>query len=354
MTARSCLGCYPTPTARWGVWGCNVRSAAFPWTFGGVGCFSRYSRILVARVLIFRDHRIGCVMAQQSSNHHYWSTDVDHDNNRPLPTQRARRTASAGQVPVPTRAAGQVVVLQYNGRLGDLVAEMDQAIGLALAEGPRGIICDLMTVTGYAEPAALAMLATAGRHVRDWPGTPVALACPDPRIREALATDPLGRHLIVTASMPPAASAVLATPLPDVRRLRLTPHPTSPKASRNFVTRTLIEWGLGPLVHSASLVVSELVTNAIIHAGTDIEVSVAWHLGALRLSVRDNSPDLPRPRIAGLDEHGRGLTVVTALSRAFGALPTTEGGKVVWAVLNPARPHPTTSRPVTSLTPQVA
>jgi anti-sigma regulatory factor (Ser/Thr protein kinase) len=284
-------------------------------------------------------------MAQQTIHPLYSSTPVDHDDNRGLPTRRARRPASAGQVPARTRAAGQVVVLEYAGRLGDLVAELDQAIGLALAEGPRGIICDLSAVTYGHEPAALAMLATAGRHVRDWPGIPVALVCPDAGIRQALAADPLGRHLILTASMASAASTVLASPVPDVRWLRLTSHPTSSRAARNFVTGTLIEWGLGPLVDSASLVVSELVTNSIIHAGTDIEVSVAWHLGALRLTVRDNSPDLPRPRIARRDEHGRGLTVVTALSRAFGVLPTTEGGKVVWAVLNAAWPHPTASPP---------
>jgi anti-sigma regulatory factor (Ser/Thr protein kinase) len=241
---------------------------------------------------------------------------------------------------------GQVVVLEFTGRLGDVVEDLDRAIEHALAEEPRGVICDLTTVTGGAEPAALSMLASAGRHVRDWPAIPVAVACPDWRVREALAADPRGGQLILTASMPPAASAVLATPVPDVRWLRLTPHPTSPRASRNFVTRTLLEWGLDPLVHAACLVVSELVTNSIIHAGTDIELSVAWHLGALRLTVRDNSPDLPRPRIAHFGEHGRGLTVVTALSRAFGVLPSATGGKVVWAVINAARPHPPTSPPL--------
>lgn len=237
------------------------------------------------------------------------------------------------------------MVLEFTGRLGDVVQELDQEIEQALAEGPRGVICDLMTVTGSDEPPALSMLAAAGRHVRDWPAVPVAVACPDPRVRQALAADPLGGQLILTASMPPAASAVLATPIPEVRWLRLTPHLTSARGSRNFVTRTLLEWGLDPMVNTASLVVSELATNSMIHAGTDIELSVAWHLGALRLGVRDHNPDLPCPRIAHLDEHGRGLTVVTALSCAFGVLPTADGGKVVWAVLNAARPHPTTNPP---------
>ena len=127
-----------------------------------------------------------------------------------------------------------------------------------------------------------------------------------------------------------------------MRRL-FAPHPTAPRASRDFVTRTLLDWGLGPLVPCACLVLSELVTNSTVYAGTDIAVSVGWSLGALRLGVRDNSPDLPRQHHSQFDVHGRGLSVVAGLSRAFGVLPTAEGGKVVWAVLNAVRPHPPTS-----------
>jgi len=99
---------------------------------------------------------------------------------------------------------------------------------------------------------------------------------------------------------------------------------------------------LGPLVPAASLVVSELVTNSTIHAGTNIELSVEWSLGVLRVTVRDKSPDLPRQRYPQfVDVHGRGLSVVAALSRAFGVLPTADGGKAVWALLNAARPNAT-------------
>jgi hypothetical protein len=56
------------------------------------------------------------------------------------------------------------------------------------------------------------MLAMAGRHVRDWPGIPVAVTCPDPQVREKLRAHPLGGHLIVTESIFAAVSAVLSTP----------------------------------------------------------------------------------------------------------------------------------------------
>lgn len=232
-----------------------------------------------------------------------------------------------------------VVVLNVAGRLSEVAADLDLGIQLALADDPRGVVCDLSAVPEGAEPDALATLANAGRHVRDWAAIPVAFACEDPQVRGALSSHPLGAHLIVTTTTPSAVSAVLATPIPAVQCLRLAPHPTAPRASRDFVTRALLGWRLGRVIPSASLVVSELVTNSTMYAGTDIALSVAWHRGALRLAVRDNSSRRPRQLYSVLDLHGRGLTIVAGLSRAFGVLPTPDGGKVVWAVLDAPRPR---------------
>jgi hypothetical protein len=241
-----------------------------------------------------------------------------------------------------TYAVGHVMVLEIAGLLGDVVEDLDHAIKVALAEGPRGIICDLSSVPKGVQPGAVDLLATSGQHMRDWRGIPVAVACPDPQVRAALAAHPLGGHLIVTESMLGALSGVLWTPKPAVERLHLTPHPTAPRASRTFVTRTLLAWRLDSVVTSASLVVSELVTNSTVHAGTDIDLSVEWdrRRRALRLTVRDDGPGLPQVLEAGLDMHGRGLTIVAGSSRGFGVLPTADGGKVVWAVLEVPLPIP--------------
>jgi hypothetical protein len=294
-------------------------------------------------------------MGQQPRTSYDSSTDFDHHVvlfptrsaahvMAGLPAKSTGPPITGPPQQVTSRVIGQLVVLDVAGRLNDVVQELDRAIQLALAEGPRGVVCDLSAVLEGAEPAAVDMLATAGRHVRDWPGIPVAVACPDPRVRAALAADPLGGHLIVRASIRSAVSTVLATPTPAVEWLHLAPHPTAPRASRDFVTRTLLDWGLAPLVHSAGLVVRELVANSM-HAGTDIDVSVAWNLGALRLTVRDNSPDLPGQPFSHQNPHSRRLSVVAVLSHAFGVLPTADGGRVVWAVLNAARPRSSTSPP---------
>ena len=232
------------------------------------------------------------------------------------------------------------------GRLSEVSEDLDRVMQLALADEPPGVVCDLSAAGKEFERVAVEVLATAGRHVRDWPAIPVGVACPDPQVREALRAHPLGRHLIVTDSLFYAISAVLASPAPTIARLRLAPHPTSPRASRNFVTRTLLDWQLNRVVPFASLVVSELVVSSSINAGTEIDLSVTWHHDALRLTVRDHGSALPGQLPSGCDLHGRGLTVVAGLTRAFGMMPTTNGGKLVWAVLDaPRRPQPSRHRP---------
>jgi hypothetical protein len=201
------------------------------------------------------------------------------------------------------------------------------------------------------ENVALEVLATAGRHVRDWPGIPIGVACPDPQAREALRADLLGRHLMLTESLFSALSAVLATPTLSVASRRLAPHPTAPRAARDFVARTLRDLQLNGLAPLASLVVSELVARSSIDAGTNLDLSVVWNLDALRLTVGDHGPGLPGQPPSGLDM-GRGLTTVAGLSRAFGVLPRADGGKVVWVVLDAPRRPPSTCRQRPAYKPQ--
>jgi anti-sigma regulatory factor (Ser/Thr protein kinase) len=94
--------------------------------------------------------------------------------------------------------------------------------------------------------------------------------------------------------------------------------------------RQLADWGLEDLDFSTELIVSELVTNAIRHGTGQIELRLVRHQ-VLTCEVSDTGPCTPRPRRARtMDENGRGLFLVTNLSRRWGSRPIP-GGKVVWA-----------------------
>lgn len=104
-------------------------------------------------------------------------------------------------------------------------------------------------------------------------------------------------------------------------------------AARRFLRDVLREHAPDLVGDSAEVCLSELVTNAVLHAGTPVEVGVAVRSDGLVLEVGDGSPVRPRrvPHTRG-SATGRGLGLVSALSAEWGCRPEG-GGKVVWCRL---------------------
>jgi anti-sigma regulatory factor (Ser/Thr protein kinase) len=108
----------------------------------------------------------------------------------------------------------------------------------------------------------------------------------------------------------------------------------APSAARRFVANALSEWEHdGALLSDAELVLSELVTNSVIHAGSPVSISVSPASQRVRLSVHDPSPVEPSLRFPGsLEPGGRGMHVIAATASRWGVESTGEG-KIVWAEL---------------------
>ncbi len=117
-------------------------------------------------------------------------------------------------------------------------------------------------------------------------------------------------------------------------RIHLDADPASVGRARRFCTTTLAEWGAAAdLVATCVLLVSELATNAVLHARSSFTVSLERH-GALRVEVDDDDPHLPHVRDQPIDAVScRGMRMVAALARASGATPTGRG-KTVWFELD--------------------
>jgi anti-sigma regulatory factor (Ser/Thr protein kinase) len=114
----------------------------------------------------------------------------------------------------------------------------------------------------------------------------------------------------------------------------------SVRAARDFTVATLRRWGVAECSHDVTVVVSELVTNALRHArpGSGDTRPGPIRLGLLQLrprllcAVADPSTAAPVPRAPGsLGETGRGLHIVCALSDSWG-YAARDTGKVVWAM----------------------
>jgi anti-sigma regulatory factor (Ser/Thr protein kinase) len=115
---------------------------------------------------------------------------------------------------------------------------------------------------------------------------------------------------------------------------RFPAEPDGPSAARRFVGETLRQWGLhGAVLDDAELVLSELATNAVIHGRTPFSVVLRSEDSGVLLSVRDSSPVRPTLRDGEqMAASGRGLRLVTAVAKDWGADLTTDG-KTVWAEL---------------------
>ncbi|MCX4744671.1 PAS domain-containing SpoIIE family protein phosphatase/ATP-binding protein [Kitasatospora sp. NBC_01287] len=125
-----------------------------------------------------------------------------------------------------------------------------------------------------------------------------------------------------------------ALPLPGDRiaTLPLTGEGPMPARARRFTRSTLAAWGLAPLADFAELLVSELVTNALVHAQQPRRLRL-FRDRMLTLEVADAGRQAPRLRPAGSeDEGGRGMYLINELAHRWGSRPTHDG-KVVWAEL---------------------
>ncbi len=143
---------------------------------------------------------------------------------------------------------------------------------------------------------------------------------------------------------PPLVS--LPTDSPGFTGCSLSACPDAARRARSFTRSTLASWDLAELADDAQVIVSELLANAVRHAGPGPAGSArqAWtaalglwllrHADGLMCVVTDPSDSAPALKQPGeTGESGRGLHVVHALSDHWGWTRLSEHGKAVWAIL---------------------
>jgi anti-sigma regulatory factor (Ser/Thr protein kinase) len=120
------------------------------------------------------------------------------------------------------------------------------------------------------------------------------------------------------------------------KRIRLAPEATAPRRARDFLAAVCAGWNERRYTEVGGLVLSELVSNAVRHTGTEIEVRLQLAGDRLRIEVHDGGSGQPRVvpperRTIG----GNGLDIVSRLAESWGVSPDGDGGKSVWCVLAP-------------------
>jgi anti-sigma regulatory factor (Ser/Thr protein kinase) len=168
-----------------------------------------------------------------------------------------------------------------------------------------------------------------------WPGERLVVFGADPDLAGAL------RALRVSAMVPVAPDEATARwllmrrPPTVARQIDLERALASARRARLVVDAACADWQLDdPIRDDAVIVASELVANAVVHAGTGCRLSIRYKAQGLTIAVRDYRPDrMPPLRVVEAEsQRGHGLFTVAAISLHWGITPALDG-KTVWAFL---------------------
>lgn len=228
--------------------------------------------------------------------------EIDRDAFDAVIGGLVRRALSSGRV---VRAYGEMVALLWEG--GDVLGaiELETLWNELGRELSFSLFCAYRSaaVTGSEHAGAVHQIC----HLHSAVLQPAAESAPD-------AEEGGGVECRVEAEFPAEASA--------------------PGRARRLLTTTLREWGLDDdLVDDAALVVSELASNAVIHAASPFSISARVRSGGLRVSVEDrrrSAMALPEQELLPQPLHGLG--VIDLISSDWGVKPT-KAGKLVWVEL---------------------
>lgn len=233
-----------------------------------------------------------------------------------------------------------VVMLSGHHRLAfDVVNELMDHMAHAEA---RIVVCDL---TGMAvSPREMSwVFAPVTPYLAAWPGTLVVLCVPDPSQHSRTVSVAIPDRLLVHRSIEAGLRQARAL-LSPMEQTQTYLAPVSPEVARarDFIRRALDDWQLSEMAWPASLVASELVTNALQHSTSVLDLTLSRVDARLRIAVHDHGGGAPAiPSRSETDavtaQGGRGLELIAAATLAWGVFPTRGSGKTVWALLDAAQ-----------------
>jgi anti-sigma regulatory factor (Ser/Thr protein kinase) len=214
-----------------------------------------------------------------------------------------------------------ITVISLRGTLetGSLV-QAESEMRECLAHMPSALVIEGSKLI-VAASAHLWLVGLAQSAAR-WPGTSVVVTGDHPDL-------PTDKAFETCPNLESALTVLRTQPFPERRQLVLPPDPSSCARARALVSEACTDWGLRRPRRLAELLISELVANGVMHAGTRLKVTVRKTGDDLELSVRDHGTGVLPTDHEMQDPRGFGLQLLAALSDNWGWSPAGRG-KVVW------------------------
>ena len=225
------------------------------------------------------------------------------------------------------------VLLRLRGRLSPGTLRRARTVLGKLLHDHGAVVVDLTQSALACDPAAEVFpsaLAAAG----GWPTARLVLAGARAGFARRLRALRIHRSVPLVDDPAQAPSQLYRRPERVARHQDLPVDLAAPAMARALVRKACADWSATAAEDAATLVASELVSNAVQHARSTCRVSVAVDGTGLRIGVRDYAPGHdPRPRPVGLGQPaGRGLHLVALVSSDWGVQRHADG-KTAWAVI---------------------
>jgi anti-anti-sigma factor len=231
---------------------------------------------------------------------------------------------------------GDVPIMVVDGMLdSSTYRELRDAVIKVALDEPRAVIVDVNRL-GVASASAWSVFTSARWHVSTWPDVPILLVCARPRVRHAIKAGGVDRYVPVHPSRELALDALRDQSLPTRSRAHseLPRTRVSVGLARAMITDWLTRWDKRELIPAAATVATVFVENVLDHTDSVPVLIVELHQDAVTVAVEDGNDHLPS-RHEDADcgaEIVSGLSIVSALCRAWGSNPTPSG-KTVWALV---------------------
>jgi hypothetical protein len=237
-------------------------------------------------------------------------------------------------VDLETDADGCTLV-RPKGELTTITCEQLRDVLLkCVTEIPAAVIVDVDRLA-VLSPQSVNVFSAAWVHTADWPGVPILLVTGRPLNRALLAATWVDRYVPVHPDVKSAKRSLSGGPCRQRVVLALPWDATSPRRAGRFVTQTCASWAIDHQTGAdAAAVAAELVENSVMHTHSAPTLRVELRRSLLTVAVSDADP---APAVITGRVQARGLHLVRYFAKAWGCTPTTDGGKVVWAVLRSSR-----------------
>ncbi|MEZ0351063.1 STAS domain-containing protein [Mycobacterium sp. pR1184] len=228
-----------------------------------------------------------------------------------------------------------VAVMTSGGVLdGTTYRTLRDAVIKAALDEPRAVIVDVNQLSVPAV-SAWSVFTSARWHVSTWPDVPILLVCGSLRSRRAITANGVSRYVPVYGDQQAAVDAALDRSCDGRRRARtqLPARAVSVGLARALIAEWLTGWAQSHLIPVAGTVGTVFVENVLDHTDSAPVLIVESYRDTVTVAVEDDSPE-PAGRLE--TEAGTrtlsGLSIVSALCRAWGSTPTSSG-KTVWALV---------------------